>query len=447
MPNITRECSAGAAVADITPPLGCRLAGYFHERRASGVLDPLEMGVLLIRGPEHSIAVVALDLIALEQKDCWLIGEAVSRASGIPPANVLVTCSHTHTGPETVDLLGSPAELAYLQSLPAAAERAAREALERTVPVSLFVGRTSTDGIAFNRRYLLKDGTVRTNPGIGNPDVVRPVGPVDPELSVLAFRGHDGSLAAVAVCFALHADTTGGTMISADHPGHMRRALAERLGVRTPVLFLQGFCGDVNHIDVNGEAAQQGFEHSRRIGERIADAACKALDAAEEVPCAPIRTARELVPMPLRTPTDEQLRAAQLLLSGDSSAWDAAMDPAIPESWRPVYAQEILSLAAAGRTHIDAPVWAAGLGPDAAIVGMPGEMFAEFALRLKEGSPFSNTLPVELAGGYVGYVPTAQAFREGGYETWLAGSSMAAESAGDILCSRAEELLRMLAEA
>lgn len=445
MPSSALHCEVGTAVADITPPLGCRLAGYFHERRAIGVLDRLEVGVLLILGAGSGLAVVSLDLIALERTGCQLIAEAVSRASGIPPQNVLVACSHTHTGPETVGLLGSAAETAYVRSLPAAAERAAREALNSSVSASLLIGQSAPYGLAFNRRYLMRDGTVRTNPGIGNPDVVRPVGLPDPLLDVLAFRAHDGGFAAAVVSYALHADTTGGSMISADHPGHMRRALAECIGGRTRVLYLQGFCGDVNHIDVDGPPIQQGPEHSQSIGRRIAQAAYQALRTAREARPGPIRTASEVVPIPLRRPTSEQLRAAELLLSGDTSAWDAVMDPAIPESWRPVYARELLSLAAQGRACADAPVWTAALGPDTAIVGLPGEMFAEFALRLKGASPFPYTLTVELAGGYVGYIPTAKAFSEGGYETWLARSSMAAPEAGDLLCAKAEGLLKGLA--
>ncbi|MGQ9698235.1 MAG: hypothetical protein ACUVRO_09605 [Armatimonadota bacterium] len=444
MPNHNRERLVGAASVDITPPSGCRLAGYFHKRKAAGVLDPLEMSVLTIHGGDSGLAVVSLDLIALEQKHCWLIAEAVAHASRIPPANVLVACSHTHTGPETADLLGSSAETAFINTLPAAADQAARKAMDKAQPSLLLAGRTMTHGIAFNRRYLLRDGSVRTNPGIRNPEIVRPVGPVDSELNVLAFRTRGGRIAAVVVCFALHADTTGGSMISADHPGHMRRALAHRLGEQTSVLFLQGFCGDVNHIDVHGPETQQGYEQSRKIGQRIADAAYQALSTAEEVSCEPIRTAREVVAMPLRKPTDEQVRAAKLLLSGDSFAWNAVMDPAIPNSWRSVYAQEILALAAENRTHTDAPVWAAALGCDVAIVGLPGEMFADFAIRLRAASPFRYTLPVELAGGYVGYVPTPQAFREGGYETWLARSSTAAEDAGELLFRKAKELLRSL---
>src|SRR5699024_7883648 len=103
------------------------------------------------------------------------------------------------------------------------------------------------DGISFIRRYKMKDGSIRTNPGVGNPAIVEPIGNIDPTVGVIRIALDDGGEVLV-VNFALHPDIIGGCGISADYPGHMRAAIKRQLP-NSDVIFLNGAAGDINHID------------------------------------------------------------------------------------------------------------------------------------------------------------------------------------------------------
>ena len=112
----------------------------------------------------------------------------------------------------------------------------------------------------------MSDGSVRTNPGRANPDILEPAGPVDTSVTVVSFPGQPACL----VNFALHLDVVGGTRVSPDYPGHMSRALRRLRGRKLNCLFLNGTCGDINHVDVASTVPQKGDDLSRRIGNVLA---------------------------------------------------------------------------------------------------------------------------------------------------------------------------------
>jgi hypothetical protein len=147
------------------------------------------------------------------------------------------------------------------------------EADKAAAPAELRVGSARQENLAFNRRYFMQDGTVGWNPGKKNPKIVRPAGPIDPEISILAIElepGHAGP-DAILLSFALHADTVGGLEYSADYPHYLEDGLRSRL--KAPGLFSvfgQGTSGDVNHVDVSTDRPQKGHEEAERIGAALA---------------------------------------------------------------------------------------------------------------------------------------------------------------------------------
>src|SRR5207244_3672534 len=140
----------------------------------------------------------------------------------------------------------------------AVCQAAGRAAEEKRL--TLHLGRETT--IAFYRRFVMKDGSVRTNPGRNNPMVVRPAGQIDPRVHVLNFT----SQRIVAVLFGMHPDCVGGTQYSADYPHHMTQVLRHSLGDAWRVIFLNTCCGNINHININNAKQRSGPDESLRLG-------------------------------------------------------------------------------------------------------------------------------------------------------------------------------------
>jgi hypothetical protein len=238
-------------------------------------------------------------------------------------------------------------------------------ARENAEPCELSWARALEDRIAFNRRYRMKDGTVRTNPGCANPDIVEPAGPIDPEVATLVCRRGDGSLKALLVNYTCHLDNVGGTELSADFPGYLARRLAERLDGDPAVLFANGACGDINHVDTRSAIRRKGHEHSRWMGETLAGDVCVSLPQAEAVSGAPVGVASRQVVLPTREGSDPVEVEIQAIRAGDVG-----------------------------------------------MVGIPAEYFVELQLDIKARSPVPHTIVSELTNGWVGYVPTRRAFEE-----------------------------------
>src|SRR5262249_12721322 len=139
-------------------------------------------------------------------------------------------------------------------------------------PVDLLSGVVAQRGLSFNRRFHMRDGSVRFNPGKLNPDIVRPAGPVDPAVGiVLLDSSANGRSRAALTVFSLHLDTVGGTEYSADYPFYVERHLCQDLGNDFVSLFGNGTCGDINHIDVTNSLPQKGQEEAGRIGAALAE--------------------------------------------------------------------------------------------------------------------------------------------------------------------------------
>jgi neutral ceramidase len=84
---------------------------------------------------------------------------------------------------------------------------------------------------------------------------------------------------------------------------------------------------------------------------------------------------------------------------------------------------------------------------DCAIVGVPGELFCEYGLQIKKDAHPLRALVATCTNGRVGYIPTREAFRRGGYETTFGPSSMLAPQAGDLIVQTAIEVIAQAAAA
>ena len=435
---------AGVAACDITPPVGYRMSGYFRERTSTGTLNPLMAKALVLKQADVRAAIVSCDIIGLSLDVSGRARAEASAKTGIPAESILIAATHTHTGPlyggalrkhfhdlavakhgsDPCEQVDYPAELAAkLVKVVAEASAAAR-------PVSLAAGVCEQQGLSFNRRFHMKDGSVRFNPGAVNPNIVRPAGPVDPQVGIVMVRdAAGGNPRAGIVNFALHLDTVGGTKYHADFPYFIQQALREAWGEKFALLFGTGACGDINHVDVMRKERLKTETIGRTLGETVAKADLKAV--AE--PALAVR--REIVRAPLQT------------YDAERKAWAREAIRKVGTRSLPfleqVEAYKILAIELRGGDTIPLEVQVFRFSKDMALVGLPGEVFVDLGLAIKKASPFATTLVIELCHDAPGYIPTKKAFAEGSYETV---NSRIAPGGGEMMVDAAVRLLEELAD-
>src|SRR5688572_2805203 len=310
---------AGLAERDITPPVGYRLDGYFNERLATGTKDPLRAKAVVFAQGEARFALVVADLLGMPRSMSNEVRTRAAALTGIPADNIAITATHTHTGPlfagERARLFSEQAAakfgtdplaaVKYPEMLRDRLVEVIAAASARVSPAGLEFLAGEEDRVSFNRRFHLKDATVRFNPGVRNPEIVRAAGPIDPALPFLLFTKDKKPVGSLTV-FALHLDTVGGTQYSADYPGHLAGELGREFGDGFISLFGTGTCGDINHIDVTGRQRYNARLIGQQLGITILSAAAR---MPLEKPALAAMSAR--VPLPLRPVTDERAAAAR----------------------------------------------------------------------------------------------------------------------------------------
>jgi neutral ceramidase len=438
-PGQAAELRVGAAAVKITPPSGTPMAGYYDPRGSTGVLDDLFAKAAVLDDGQTRVALVVCDLIGLTESVVAEARKLIQEKTKIPGERVMLSATHTHTGPaltrgtprDDVDGAGTEPARKYTAGLPALIAQAVADAQSRLAPARASFARESEHRLSFNRRYWMKDGSVGWNPGRLNPRTIRPAGPIDPEVDIVCFETPRRKPVLTYVNFAMHPDTTGGTMVSADYPGALARRLAEYKGPAMLTLFANGACGNINHINVQWSDRQQGPDEANRLGTILAAAVFKAYMGLRPVADVKLRVRREAIELPLAKVTDEEIRQARETVARGAKA--KFLDR--------VQAHKALDVAALQGKPLPAEVQVITMGKDLAWVSLPGEAFVELGLSIKAASPFQQTNVVELAGGSIGYIPNRSAYAEGNYEVV---SARCAEGSGEMLVSAAVRMLEEL---
>ena len=431
----------GLAEIYITPPVGYRMDGYFTERLATGQRDPLKAKALVFQQGATRAALVVCDLLGMPLSMSREVRALAAKRTGIPASNIAIAATHTHTGPlfagERARVFSEQAAAKFGKD-PLAAVKYPEELRDKLVeviaaasarvsPAGMELLATAEDRISFNRRFHMKDGTVRFNPGVQNPGIVRPAGPIDPALPFVMFK-KDGKPVGSLTVFALHLDTVGGTEYSADYPGELAAELGREFGDGFISVFGTGTCGDINHIDVSGRRRYDARLLGRQLGIDILSARSRTpLDR----PTLAVASTR--LSLPLRSVSSAQAAQAKANMAK------------VGTSELPFLAQvetvTTLDLLRRGST-LDAEVQVVRLHPDVAIVLLTGEVFVDLGLAIKLASPFAHTLVIELSNDNPAYLPTEKAFKEGSYETV---NSRIAPGGGERLVEAAIQLLKELA--
>ncbi|MCA9026149.1 MAG: neutral/alkaline non-lysosomal ceramidase N-terminal domain-containing protein [Planctomycetaceae bacterium] len=438
---------AGVGVIDITPVSGYRMSGYFSERLNTGTIDPLLAKAVVLRQGDTQAAIVFCDLIGISLDVSQRAREQAQEVTGIPAEHIAIAATHSHTGPMYFGALRQhfhdrlvaqkgldPYEVTdYPTELAGRLVRAVMMAQENLKPVTLHAGYAQEDRLSFNRRFHMKSGPVRFNPGHLNPDIIRPAGPIDPEVGLISFTSEGtSSPQAAIVSFALHLDTLGGSLYSADYPRYVQEVLRESYGDEFVSLFGAGTCGDINHVDVT-KPAPEGRRKTNEIGTMLGQTVAEALPQLNDVSQPSLAVARSVVEVDLQKYTAGEIEEARAMM-------DRVDDSGVPFLER-VKAYSIMAAQLRGSDTIGLEVQAFRLSDDVAIVTLPGEVFVDLGLAIKQASPFETSLIVELTNDAPGYIPTRKAFAEGSYETV---NSRVVPGSGEQMVDVAIELLNDL---
>jgi neutral ceramidase len=434
------QLEVGSAQVDITPGLGCHIAGYFEDRLAQHIHDPLYAKALVVCNGQNCIALVTVDLVYIDSEQVEQAKAMIAAQNGIAPHCVMISATHTHTGPAVRSVLGTPAEPGYGETLPKKIADAVQMAYQQRCPAEFAHTSGSCPEEVHNRRWHMKDGSVRMNPGYRNPDAIRPAGPTDPELGLMIFR-EKGSRKPLAVYanYPLHyVGNSQHCWISADYFGEYAAALQRIAGDKFMVIMANGCQGNINNCDFTRPARTQNdpYHKQRRVANVIAAETWKQwslLRESDYMEQATLVGTLKMLPFVRRRASDEELAKAERLV--------AANDRSNGMEW--IYAQELVKLEQDMPLSWDVPLQAIRIG-DLGIVGLHGEVFVEIGLAIKEQSPFARSMVIGMANGSSGYIPTDQALSEGSYETRLCRHVCAPAGTADAWIAAAAEALAEL---
>lgn len=457
----TVPLEVGVAMVDITPTVGFPLYGY-PSKPSTGIKDSLFAKAIVFKQGETRGALVICNLLGIPRDLSRIIREKASRETGIPFQNMSISATHTHTSPgitesfkeyalcESAGKLTEEDKSSYFADLINGITKAIILANNQIVEVEIVSGKGQAPGISFNRRYIMTDGLVRMNPGRNNPDIVRPAGPVDPDVSFVLFRplGQKEYSSSLTV-FSSHY-VRGGTEFSSDYPYFMQQRFNELFGEQHLSVFGLGACGNVNSANVNGPVENADIK-VKDFGYTLADAVNNAThDDTKVVPS--LEIVSKTIYLPIQDYTEEELEwsreEGEQLYNERSflnhrrrlkiSIW--GVQPPLEK----LRMYEAVAPAVSGEPwRIPLEIHVFKLDQKTAIVTMPGELFTEFGIDLKKRSPFANTMLIELANADVAYIPTIQGFKEGDYE---AINSRLVPGSGEEMVNQAIEMLKDLKE-
>ena len=417
------------------------LSGYPHVARMStGIHDPLLASALMLEHAKTRLLLVTLDLLFLSPPTVRDIRARVAAALQMPEAGVLLSCTHTHSGPVTCIAPGCqndpampPPDPAYLSWVADQVVAAAREAAAQLVAAELAWTSADARGVGGNR--------------------LAPDGVTDPECGILAVRNaQTKAILAVSLIYGMHPTVLheDSTLVSSDFPHYTRLHLRERLGDNITVLYHTAPCGNQSpRYFVTG----QTFAEAERFGRKLGAAATAALGRIRDADWSPMPTlASALTRVELPRRSLPKPAAARALLEEYRNRYaqlkaEGAPHPIIRTAECAVFGAEesvalaeteaggVLTRLIAEYAPLEVQVLRIG---DVALAGLPGECFVEYGLAIKQGAT-RRTFVVSLVNGdLLGYIVTPEAAASGGYE---ATNAVFAPEAGAVLARTAINLV------
>lgn len=432
-----QSITAGAAKVNITPSYGTLINGDFLPMFTKVIHDSLYAKALAFDNGKKRFVFVVVDCMAI---DAALINDTkrmIKASTGLAPEQVMISSTHAHSCGSVVGGAASPADLNYRLAMPAKIVSAIKKALANLQPAKIAWGHIDVPKHVSCRRWYMKPGyptispfgdtdKVWMNPPVGNEFIDRPVSPTDPQVSFLAVKTISDKWISILANYSTHyvADIPENT-ISADYFGEIHNNLQAKLGAGAGFVGIMsnGTSGDVNTFDFKLEKnyPKGPYEKTKLIGADIADSIVHALKTVKWETNPVFKFDYKETKVASRSiPSGLLAKSEKLVASTDFRSLNT-VDKASDAIAR-LYALEIVELSQYQKPFYNLPTQAIHIGQG--IIGtLPGEFFSETGLKLKKQKAVPYYFSIALANDVISYIPPANQFKLGGYETWLCGSS------------------------
>jgi neutral ceramidase len=446
-----RRLSAGAATSNVTPPLGELIVGNWVPVPATYIHDELHARCLVLDDGETRVAIVVVDNVGIPRRVLDEAKRLANERSKIPVDRILISSTHTHSattarGSERYD----PAE--PLDTYQTFVARRIADGIQRAItnlePAKVGWSSGMLPQQLNNRRWFMKPGPhlnnpfggtdkVMMNPPVASPDLLKPAGPTDPEISFLSVYSETGRPIALLANYSLH--YVGGVPnghVSADYFGAFARRMSHLLEPDGQVpafvpMLSNGTSGDVNNINFR-EAQKRLPDYARMelVANQVAAEVFRGLQGLEYRDQVRLSMVQQDLSLETRRPSPALVTWAREVLARPEGT-------PLKHPRERIYAERTMRMAEMP-ARIDVPLQALRIG-DLAILAIPFETFAEMGLELKSKSPV-RAFTISIANGAYGYLPTVAQHELGGYESWLGTNQVEIPAATKIV----DALLEML---
>ena len=449
-PGTEKIFRAGAYAVDVTPTkLPVIVSGSSLEKGATKIVDPLHARCLVLDDGTAKIAMVVVDSLLIPRPLMEQAKQTAHEKTGIPIDRMLISTTHTHTGPCVYGVLGTDRDDAYAAFLPGKIAEGIERAYQNLAPARIgwAVGKDPTN--VFCRRFLMKDGTARTNPftgkendqaqmnpGYQNPNAVRRTGPADPDVAIISIQTRDGRPLALVSNYSTH--YAGSTPISADYFAVFCTEIEKRIGAENldppfVAMLSNGTSGDANCCDFT--KPRREFDRFT-VGRDVAEAAFQAYKTIQYYDWVPLVMQEARLTLRVRKPVAAEVKEAKLVVD--------KLPHGKPRTWPEIYARETV-LMDQWPDDREIKLQAIRIG-ELGVTALPNEVYGSTGLRIKADSPLKPTFNVSLANGYAGYLPPPDQHKLGGYTTWRARSSCLEEEAEPKIVANILQLLDTVAK-
>jgi hypothetical protein len=420
---------------EITPLFGNSLCGYFNTRLTDGVIDKTYAKSVVIEDDEKTVAVLAVDACWVSDELIDFVCKKVNKYTGIVRENITISATHSHTaGPGCVGEPGADDKLdgLYLDWLfNACADTIilAYQARE-SAKIKLAVG--EVNGISFCRNYLLKSGIVRTNPGVGNPDIVEPYGKSDPYLPVLFFESENGKKLGLLYSFANHQDSVDGTKASGDWSSIVSYRMKDEFGMDFISVMVYGTAGNINQVDVNNKDKDYNpISCHKFLGNAVADGILKALKNTTDVD-GKISVSFSTKIYENRVMTREEIAEQQAIFDSIPLPEDMKLDASSPkELFDACTARRALIHTKTEKKYYTVTFQIIKIGK-VMIFALPGEVFSQFGFKIKDAFKDKVCVFDCLANNRWSYMPAEDCYLPFLYESLYGSAKYKAEDVTDI---------------
>ena len=389
----------GVGTVNVTPEGLATIVGNTAPLPVSTVDFDLYVKAVVISAGKEQVAIVTLDSLKYPTSLAEEAMAKVEKETGIPADRITITSSHTHSGPHYSS---------YEDMLEDSIVEAVKLAKKDMEPCRLAVTSTNVDGVSHNRR-LIDDGEAWNDWMITMRQAwyyYEAAGACDTELIAVAAIDKNDNYKAILWNFACHANSNIASSISADYPAKVQEFIRSELDSQVEMFYLTGPSGDVNPNN-----------STESVGNRIGELLLESLNELEPIDEVSLKMETNVIDIPAREdPVFAEEEIAEKWpdqLESYRNSFDATMK--LRKESYPCY------------------VCGISFGSTAAIITDPGELFSQFALNIKEASPFKYTLVTEQTNGALGYMPTERDFELHGYESWYGEHSLTSVHAGAMI--------------